>query len=58
MVCLEGSQIIRAAERLEINLSTAKYIVRSFRKDGKILKKTDEAAINEEEVEARIEVVR
>lgn len=40
LVCEQKFKISQAARVLHVNESTAKYIVRSFRKNGKILKKT------------------
>lgn len=39
MVYLEEYQIFDVAEHLGIKISTAKYILKSFRKNGKILGK-------------------
>lgn len=39
MVCLEKQQILHTASLLKIKISTAKYILRCFRKEGKVLKK-------------------
>lgn len=39
LVCGEKYKISKAARALNINESTAKYIVRTFRKKGKILMK-------------------
>jgi hypothetical protein len=39
MVCLEKQQIVPAASSLGIKISTAKHILKCFRKDGKILLK-------------------
>jgi hypothetical protein len=43
MVCIEKQQILHAASTLGIKISTAKYILRCFRRYGKILKKNCEA---------------
>lgn len=39
MVCIEKQQIIHAAALLNIKISTAKYILRCFRRHGKVLRK-------------------
>lgn len=41
MVYLERQQIIRVAPSLGIKLSTAKHILKMFRKEGKILRKNE-----------------
>jgi hypothetical protein len=48
MVCLEKQQIVPAASSLGIKISTAKHILKCFRKDGKILLKNC-ASFNSEE---------
>jgi hypothetical protein len=40
MVCVKKCQIVQAALALGIKTSTAKYILRSFRKKGKIMRKS------------------
>lgn len=50
MVCDKGYKISQAAKVLKINESTAKYIVRTFRRKGKVLMKNDKNKIVDEKI--------
>ena len=58
MVIIEKYYVLKAAEVLGLKLSTAKYIIRCYRRRGKILKKYDKEDITQEEIEWKMNDLR
>lgn len=55
---MKKQQIIQVAASLNIKLSTAKYILRSFRKHGKILKKLETKDCDLERFEEKVNFLK
>ena len=58
MVIIEKYYVLKAAEVLGLKLSTAKYIIRCYRRRGKILKKYDREDITQEQMEWKMNDLR
>lgn len=54
MVCLERVQITEAASHLGIKISTAKYILRCFRKNNKVLLKNEGPELEKQKFDEEI----
>ena len=52
MVCVERKLIPQASEELGIGISTAKYILKCWKKKGKVMFKFDGQKKSEQDIEA------